>query len=57
MDKSNKIRLLLVDDHKILRDGLKKAIGQESNMILVGEAENGLQLQISNVIVQKVLRP
>jgi len=41
MDKSNKIRLLLVDDHKILRDGLKKAIGQESDMILVGEAENG----------------
>ena len=41
MDKSNKIRLLLVDDHKILRDGLKKAIGQESDMIFVGEAENG----------------
>ncbi len=37
------IRLLLADDHKILRDGLKEAINREKDMELVGEAENGRQ--------------
>lgn len=36
-----KIRLLLVDDHQILRDGLKQAISREEDMVLVGEADNG----------------
>jgi len=60
---SNKIRLLLVDDHKILRDGLKKAIDQESDMILVGEAENGrtaLQLAretLPDVIIMDISMP
>ena len=35
------IRLLLVDDHQILRDGLKKAIQQEPDFELAGEADNG----------------
>ncbi len=63
MKDSNKIRLLLVDDHKILRDGLKKAIDQESDMILVGEAENGrtaLQLAretLPDVIIMDISMP
>ena len=40
-DMKNIIRLLLVDDHKILRDGLKQSIELETDMVLVGEADNG----------------
>lgn len=38
---TQKIRLLLVDDHRILRDGLKQAIDLETDMVLAGEAANG----------------
>jgi DNA-binding NarL/FixJ family response regulator len=37
------IRLLLADDHKILRDGLKSLIEREPGMCVVAEAENGRQ--------------
>lgn len=52
MNKSNKISLLLVDDHKILRDVLKQSIDQETDMILVGEAENG---RTAMQLVQEIL--
>lgn len=32
------IRILLVDDHKIMRDGLRIALNQNSDLIVVGEA-------------------
>ena len=35
------IRILLVDDHKIMRDGLRSLIEKQSEMAVVGEAENG----------------
>ena len=35
------IRILLVDDHKIMRDGLRSLIDKQSEMAVVGEAENG----------------
>ena len=35
------IRILLVDDHKIVRDGLRTLIEKEPGMEVVGEARNG----------------
>ena len=35
------IKVLLVDDHAILRDGLRLLIESQSDMEVVGEAENG----------------
>ena len=34
-------RVLLADDHKILRQGLRTLLEQESDIQIVGEAENG----------------
>jgi DNA-binding NarL/FixJ family response regulator len=38
------IRVLITDDHAILREGLKQIIGSGVNLIVVGEAETGLQV-------------
>jgi DNA-binding NarL/FixJ family response regulator len=35
------VRLLIADDHKMLREGLRAVIEKESGMQVVGEAENG----------------
>ncbi|OGV67048.1 MAG: DNA-binding response regulator, partial [Lentisphaerae bacterium RIFOXYC12_FULL_60_16] len=35
------VRLLLADDHEMMREGLKALIGKESGMEIVGEAKNG----------------
>jgi DNA-binding NarL/FixJ family response regulator len=37
------IKILLADDHKITRDGLKALLENQSHMRVVGEAENGRQ--------------
>jgi DNA-binding NarL/FixJ family response regulator len=37
------IRILLADDHTIVRDGIKYLIEEEDNMEIVGEASNGLE--------------
>ena len=36
-----KTRVLIVDDHRVFRDGLKLVINHQSDMEVVGEAENG----------------
>jgi len=36
-----KTRILIVDDHQMYRDALKKLINRETDMEVVGEAENG----------------
>jgi len=36
-----KTMILLADDHKILREGLRLLIEKESEIELVGEADNG----------------
>src|SRR5581483_2031454 len=42
-DDSKKIRILTVDDHPILRQGISALIEDESDMALVAEAANGLE--------------
>jgi len=37
------IKILLADDHKITRDGLKSLLDSQNNMNVIGEAENGRQ--------------
>jgi DNA-binding NarL/FixJ family response regulator len=37
----NKIRILLADDHTILREGIRSLIEDEHDMVVVGEAEDG----------------
>jgi DNA-binding NarL/FixJ family response regulator len=36
-----KIRILLVDDHTILRDGIRKLLENTSDMVVCGEAKDG----------------
>ncbi len=37
------IRVLLVDDHKMMRDGTRLLLSQNPNIVIVGEAGNGLE--------------
>ena len=39
--KKSKIRLLLVDDHPLVREGLRSCLIQEKNIEIVGEAADG----------------
>lgn len=41
MSNQKKIKLILADDHKLVRDGLKRMLSQQDEIDLVGEAENG----------------
>ena len=57
------IKILLVDDHKLLRDGLRNIIEQRSNMHIIGEASEGREAiklcskLLPNVIVMDVAMP
>ena len=35
------IKIFIVDDHEIIRDGLKKVLNEESDLVVTGEARNG----------------
>lgn len=37
------IRILIADDHTILRDGLKQILSECRDMVVAGEADNGLE--------------
>jgi DNA-binding NarL/FixJ family response regulator len=39
----SKLRILLADDHKVMREGLRMVLARESNMEVVGEANNGAE--------------
>jgi DNA-binding NarL/FixJ family response regulator len=38
-----KIRILIVDDHRIFREGLKMLLNMQAEMEVIGEAENGIE--------------
>ena len=39
-----KIKVLIADDHRIFRDGIRSILEKEKDMILVGEAANGTEV-------------
>lgn len=39
----SKIRVLIADDHAIFRDGLRKLLSSDDNIVIVGEAQNGAE--------------
>lgn len=41
MEEQKEIEVLLVDDHKMVRDGLRNAINKQKNLTVIGEASNG----------------
>ncbi|OQY60263.1 MAG: hypothetical protein B6245_02350 [Desulfobacteraceae bacterium 4572_88] len=49
----SKIKILIADDHAIVRNGLRKLLEEQSDMDVVGEATDGLQ----TVKKVKTLRP
>jgi len=60
---SDMIRVLLVDDHTVVRRGLRLAFGLEGDFEIVGEAENGKQAieavaaLLPDVVVMDLLMP
>ena len=38
-----KLKILLAEDHRILREGLKRMIDEQPNMAVVGEADDGVE--------------
>jgi DNA-binding NarL/FixJ family response regulator len=38
---SSKIRILIADDHPLLREGVVAVVGQQADMEVVGEAATG----------------
>lgn len=59
----NKIKVLLVDDHAILRDGIRALLGLQDDIVLVGEASEGneavkkTQLMSPDVVVMDIAMP
>lgn len=47
MNKSDRIRVLCVDDHPLVRDGIAFALQAERDMELVGEATNGREAVVA----------
>ncbi len=37
------IRVVIVDDHKLMREGLKALLAQTGDIKVIGEASNGLE--------------
>ena len=40
----NPIRIILADDHALIREGFKAMLGQSNRIIIVAEAQNGAEL-------------
>ena len=41
MKKGEKARILVVDDHAVVREGLSRLINREADMVVCGEAQDG----------------
>ena len=41
---NEKIKILIADDHAIVREGLKKIVAEEKDILIAGEAENSEQM-------------
>ena len=43
MDSAETIRVVLVDDHALLREGMRRLLEQEPDLTVVGEAADGAE--------------
>jgi two-component system response regulator NreC len=43
MKMDHQIKILIADDHAIVREGLRKLLEEQPDMVVVGEAEDGLK--------------
>jgi DNA-binding NarL/FixJ family response regulator len=51
-----KLRILLADDHKIVRDGLRNLLEKDPEIVVVGEAEDGREaLQLARKLAPDVV--
>ena len=56
MTKKKDIKILIVDDHLALREGLKVILQLESDFSIIGEAENGKQaIKLARALVPDVI--
>jgi DNA-binding NarL/FixJ family response regulator len=59
----NKIKIMYVEDHKILRDCVISLLNENENFEIIGEAENGLEIlkllrtQIPDIIISDIEMP
>lgn len=61
---TDNIRIIIVDDHPIVREGLQALISTEANIQFVGEAENGtdaieltMKLQPDVILLDLIMKP
>lgn len=60
---NNLITVLIVDDHKIIRDGIKSLLEDAPNIQIVGEASNGLEAieffknQPTDIVIMDIRMP
>lgn len=60
---NNKIKILIADDHAIVREGLKQIVAEEKDMIVAGEAEDSvklmelLKIQSWNIVILDINMP
>ena len=58
-----RIKILLADDHKVVREGLRRLLGEQSNLEIIGEADTGrsavlLALQLHpDVVIMDITIP
>ena len=63
MNKDAKIKVLIVDDHSVVRLGLSALLGYQEDLIVIGEAEDGesavriAQEKQPNVVVMDLMMP
>ena len=44
------VKVLIADDHLIVREGLKQILGPETDVVVAGEAKNGLEALCSYAV-------
>lgn len=56
VEERQRIRVVIADDHAVVRAGLRSLLGTEADIIVIGEADNGLiALQMAKDLVPDVL--
>lgn len=52
----NKIRILIAEDHEIVREGVKMIIEMQADMIVVGEAQNGREaIEMAQTLLPEIV--